>query len=338
MKALLYRDWGCVEIAEMPDPAPGKGELLVRVEACGICGSELECVAKRLPRRTPPLILGHEFCGKVAALGEGVSGFTVGDAVLVNSVIPCGQCHACRRGESNLCRERKVFGMHRPGGCAELVAAPTSVVYRRPADMDPLLGALVEPAANAVHAMKLLPDRAKETVFVFGAGLIGLMAMQAARALLGARTAVADLRRGRLECALELGAETVVNPNEAEVVEAGIAFSKADGVDYVVDAVGTAETKRQSLAIARPNGVVCWLGLLENEIQLNSYDVTQPQKLITGSYAFVEEEFLEAAQLLCAGRMAPGRSVKSFPLTDAVEAFERMSRGEADDIRAVIMP
>ena len=338
MKALLYKNWGEIVVADVPQPEPAAGEILVRVEACGICGSEVECFKERLPRRQPPLVLGHEFCGTVAASGEGVDGFKEGDPILVNSVIPCRTCHACARGETNLCTGRAVFGMHRPGACAEFVAAPASVVYPRPANMDPVVGALVEPASNAVNVMSLLPGHPKKTVFVFGAGFIGLMVMQAAHAMAGAHVAVADISTERLAVASELGAELTVNPREQDAVAAGIRFSGADGIDYVVDAVGAAETKRQSLAMARPNGAVCWIGLRDNEMTLNSFDITNPQKAITGSYAAAEDEFLTAARLLSEGKLKPGRGVKTFPLEKAADAFMRMCEPSGDDIKAVIVP
>lgn len=193
MKALLYQDWDRLIISDEPTPMVSPGEVLIRVEACGICGSEIECVAKRLPRRQPPLILGHEFCGRVESPGPGVEGLALGQAVIVNSVLPCRACPACRRGDTNLCPNRRVFGMHRAGACAEFAVAPASIVYPRPDGMGPVLGALVEPAANGVHAASLLPHLEKRSVFVFGAGVIGLMCLQAARALHESRVAVADI-------------------------------------------------------------------------------------------------------------------------------------------------
>jgi len=338
MKALLYSDWDKIEVADVPTPAPGPGEVLVRVEACGICGSEVECFKERHARRTPPLILGHEFCGTIEAIGDGSDAFEVGDPVLVNSVIPCRTCHACRRGETNLCPRRKLFGMHRAGGCAEYVAAPASVVFPRPPGMDPALGALAEPAANAVNVMRLLPGHPKKTVFVFGAGPIGLMALQAARAMAGARVVVADIRPERLECARDLGAERVVNPKEEDAVAVGIAFSGADGMDYVVDAVGSAATKTQALAVARPNGAVCWIGLRENELRLNTYEVTRPQKAITGAYAATERDFLQAASLLHEGKMRSCAGVKTFAMEQAADAFLRMCEPTGNDVKAIIIP
>src|SRR5438876_5923935 len=124
MQALLYPDYGEMEVREVPSPSAAPGEALIRVGACGICGSELGSFAHRSPRRPPPLVMGHEFAGTVAALGEGVSGLAPGQRVMVNSLVHCGGCDMCRRGATHLCRERQVFGMHRPGAFAEYVAVP----------------------------------------------------------------------------------------------------------------------------------------------------------------------------------------------------------------------
>jgi len=338
MKALLYRDWDTLEVVKTDAPEPGRDEILIRVEACGICGSEIECVLRRLPRRQPPLVLGHEFCGRVQACGPDVAEFEHGDRVIVNSVIPCRNCHACRRGDTNLCEHRQVFGMHRPGGCAEYVAAPASVVYKRPDGMGPVAGALVEPAANGVHAASLLPHLEKRTVFVFGAGVIGLMAFQAVRALSQARVAVADINPHRLAIAEALGAERTVNVDQEDAVEVGLDFSGADGVDYAVDAVGSAVTKAQSLAMLRPNGGACWIGLHEDRMSLDTYGITLPQKSVVGSYAATEDEFLLAARFLASGQIQGGDGIKTFPMAQAVEAFRRLSKPAGDDLKAVILP
>ena len=338
MKALLYKDWELLELADLPCPEPQAGEALIRVEACGICGSEIECFLKRLPRRRPPLVLGHEFCGRVERVGTGVTTLRPGDAVIANSVIPCRACPACRRGDTNLCPERRLFGMHRPGACAEYVAAPASVLYQRPEGMDPVLGALVEPAANGVHAARLLPHLEKRSVFVFGAGVIGLMCAQAARALCGARVAVADVSAERLAIACELGAERAVNARQEDAVKAGLDFAGEDGVVYVIDAVGSAATKAQALAMLRPGGGACWIGLHEDAMTLATYGITLPQKTVIGSYAATEEEFLLAAQLLAEGRMRPGAGVRRFPLAEAVAAFHRLARPQGADLKAVVIP
>ena len=338
MKAFVYSDWGVLEVKDVPVPTIGKGEALVRVEACGICGSELEAFKSRSPRRTPPLILGHEFCGVIESLGERETDLHPAQKVIVNSVVSCGKCHPCLRGDTHLCRRRQVFGMDRPGAIAEFVAAPIDNIYPRPENLSPVLGALTEPLANGVHVMNLLPEIHKPTVAIIGAGAIGLMALQAAIALRSARVLVADVKEARLQEARKLGAELTINPKSAALVEACLEFSGADGVDMCIDAVGTAGTKRQSIAVVRPAGSCCWIGLYNNEATLNTYDVTLPEKKISGSYSASRSNFECAAQLLSEGKAAGGDWVKVFPMDEAVKAFERMLEAKDNDIRAVILP
>ncbi|HLF49354.1 MAG TPA: alcohol dehydrogenase catalytic domain-containing protein, partial [Methylomirabilota bacterium] len=199
MKALVYPDWNTLEVREVPEPLPGPGEVVVAVAAAGICGSEIEAFVSRSPRRPPPLILGHEFCGEVVAAGEGVSGWAPGDRVVVNSLITCGRCPACLDGMSHLCPGRGVFGMNRPGAFAELVAVPTACLVPLPEKISPIQGALVEPLANAVHVFGLVRERFPETVVVIGAGTIGLMALQVARAAGAFRLVAVDTNDARLE-------------------------------------------------------------------------------------------------------------------------------------------
>ena len=336
MKALLYSDWERLETTDVPKPEPAEGEALIRVEACGLCGSEVECVQTRSPRRTPPLILGHEFTGVVEAVGAGAARFKPGDAVVANSVIPCGACAPCARGDTFLCRDRGLFGMTRPGACAEFVCAPEAVLLPRPEGMDPACAALAEPAANAVHVMRLLPGQPKASVFVFGAGMIGLLVAQAAKAMLGARVGVADLDPGRLEYAVELGADVAVNASEEDAARAAVEFSGADGVDYAVDAAGAAITKKQAVACVRPGGAVCWLGLGQDEMDFSSFSVTLPQKIVTGSYSATQEEFAQAVALLRDGSLRGGRAAARFSLDDAAKGFERMGDPESDVVKAIV--
>jgi L-iditol 2-dehydrogenase len=184
----------------------------VRVAAVGICGSEFEAVASRSPRRTPPLILGHEFCGEVEAVAEGVTEWAPGDRVVASSIISCGRCPDCRDGATHLCARREVFGMNRPGAFAERVPAPAPALFALPERVSPIQGALVEPLANAVHVWSLVRARFPETVVVFGGGAIGLMTLQVARAAGALRLVAVDADEARLEMAHAVGAEPLWSP------------------------------------------------------------------------------------------------------------------------------
>src|SRR5262249_42896115 len=157
--------------------------------------------AARSTRRRPPLVMGHEFAGKVVELGEGVENVAVGDRVVVNSVVHCGRCRLCLRGDTHLCEKRQVFGMHRPGAFAQRVAAPAGILFPLPPNVSAREGALVEPLANAVHVLSLAPAGASGTVLILGAGTIGLLCMQAARAAGAERVLITDTNPHRLAIA-----------------------------------------------------------------------------------------------------------------------------------------
>ena len=193
MNALYYPDWDTLTVTERPRPKAEADEVLLRVAACGICGSELETFKARSDRRRPPLVMGHEFCGTVEEIGATVRGFAVGDRVVSNAVVPCGACVRCRRGEANLCAQRQVFGMHRMGAFAEYVAVPARCLLAWPEGLPAEAACLAEPLANGIHVVELVRQRAPRLAVVIGAGPIGLMCQQAVQVLLGADVVVVDL-------------------------------------------------------------------------------------------------------------------------------------------------
>lgn len=339
MKALVYPDWNALEVRDIPEPTPRRGEVVVRVAAVGICGSELEGFASRNPRRTPPLIMGHEFCGEITEVGEGVLRYRSGDRVVVNSVISCGRCQACRDGQTHLCPEREVFGMKRPGGFAQLCAVPVSTLLPLPEKVSPLQGALVEPLANGVHAMSLVRERFPETVLVIGAGTIGLMTLQVAKAAGALRVVAADTNERRLEVAHRLGAEPVFNPARTDLVVAVREFTKGRGADVVIDAVGAAVTRRVAVAASRPGGDVVWVGLHEDATELSGFDVVLGERRISGSYAVTPRDLEAGIGLFAHGKAEIVPWVKPFPLTEGAHVFRALVTAPPEDyIKAVLVP
>src|SRR5271156_3265556 len=187
MKALLLSQYCHLELADLDIPQPGPGEALIRVAACGICGSDVHGYDGSSGRRIPPLVMGHEAAGTIAALGGGVSGFAEGDRVTFDSTIFCGACDNCRRGDVNLCEHRQVLGVscaefRRPGAFAEYVVVPSRILYRLPDNLPFNEAAMLEAVSVALHGVSLahlLPD---STALVLGAGMIGLLTLQALRA------------------------------------------------------------------------------------------------------------------------------------------------------------
>lgn len=338
MKVILYPEWDRVEIADRHRPSPAADEVILRVAACGLCGSELEAFKSHSPRRTPPLVMGHEFCGVVDELGADVRGLRVGQKVVSNALVPCGSCVRCERGDSHLCGKRQIFGMNRQGAFAEYVNVPARCLLPWPDPLPAEAACLAEPLANGVHVAGLVRHLSPKTVLVIGAGPIGLMCLGAARALLKAQVYVTDLNERRLESAKAQGASAVIHGRRHDPVEFVREQTAGEGVDAVVDAVGAAATKQQSVLAARPGGAVVWIGLHDNPMSLNSYDVTLPEKQVLGSYAATMDDMRKALGLMATGAVDPLPWVQRFPIERGVEAFERMLAPRGDDTKAVIVP
>jgi L-iditol 2-dehydrogenase len=338
MKTLLYPAWDRVEFTDRPRPAPAGDEVLLRVAACGLCGSELEAFRHHSPRRTPPLILGHEFCGVVEQVGADVAGVRVGQKVVSNSLVPCGECVRCRRGDSHLCGRRQIFGMNRPGAFAEFVNVPARCLIPWPDSLPAEAACLAEPLANGVHVAGLVEHLRPMTVLVIGAGPIGLMCLGAAKALLGAEVFVTDLSESRLRFAKDGGAAGVFAGRATDPVQAMKDATGGEGADVVIDAVGACVTKQQSVLAARPGGAAVWIGLHENAISLNSYDVTLPERQVLGSYAATMDQMRTALDLMASGKVNPLAWVQRFAIERGEEAFERMLTPRGDDVKAVILP
>src|SRR5947209_11895318 len=221
MKALLLSEYNRLDVVDVPMPRPSAGEILVRVEACGICGSDVHGFDGTSGRRIPPLIMGHEAAGTVAAIGPGVKAVHEGDRVTFDSTIYCGECEYCRSGEVNLCNNRQVLGVSTPdfrreGAFAEYVVVPERVLYPLPEGVPFTAAAMVEPLAVAVHAVKLahLPENA--AAVVVGAGMIGLLVLQVLREFGCSRVYVTDIDDTRLQLAEKLGATATVNGKTAD--------------------------------------------------------------------------------------------------------------------------
>ncbi len=335
---MIYSDWNRLEIGEVEKPTPAPGELLLRVAAAGLCGSELEAFKKRSPRRTPPLVLGHEFCGQVVAVGTGADPSAIGRKVVANAVVSCGVCPQCRRGNSHLCAERQIFGMNRPGAFAEYVSVPESAALPWPDSLAAQEACLAEPLANGVHIVRLCESLAPTDVLVIGAGAIGLLCQQAFQVMLGARVTVSDVRVDRLEMAKKLGASAVIDSTAEDVVETCGRLTGGVGMDVVVDAVGLSVTKKISLQATRPGGAAVWIGLAENELSLPSFDIILGERAVYGTYGARMDDMRRAIELLDSGAIVTRSWTQVFPLDRGVEAFGRMLEGANRDIKAVIRP
>lgn len=337
MKALFYPEFQKLTIAERPLPSFSGDEVLLKVLACGICGSELETFKNQSPRRVPPLIMGHEFCGTVEEVGSAVTGFTKGDRVASNSVVSCGTCDPCKRGLTNLCKNRQIFGMHRGGAFGEYVNVPAHCLVPMPENVTPQAACMTEPLANGIHIVNLTRHLNPKKVLVIGAGPIGLVTQQAFQSLLGVDVYVADLRHERLSIARKLGATATINSSEEDLVSAIYEFTEQEGIDLVVDAVGAHQTNQQALKAVRPGGAVVLIGLYENSRSFFSYDIILSEKQLIGTYAATQQEIEESLDLIASGKVDVTSWVHYYSLDDGVMAFTDMLMAKAAHVKSVIL-
>jgi (R,R)-butanediol dehydrogenase / meso-butanediol dehydrogenase / diacetyl reductase len=323
MKAIVWQGPERMTVEERPEPQPGPGEVLLRPAAVGICGSEVEGYLGHMGNRTPPLVMGHEFAGVVVAVAADTAELE-GARVAVNPLSGCGHCRLCRAGHGNLCPDRKLIGVHSDGAFADLVRVPAADVRRLPDDVPARIGALVEPLANGVHAVRLgLGGGPVERAVVIGAGTIGLVTLQAALLAEVPHVAVVEPQAERRERARSLGAHAVYAGEEEATADAPDEL----GVDLTLDAVGAEATRRLALALLRPGGTAVCIGLAADDTTLGFHDLVRSQHRVQGSYAYTMDDYEQALHWLVSGRASLGDLPEVLPLEDGPEAFARLASG-----------
>jgi len=338
MKAIVYTAPLELQMLEVEKPRPGAGEVLIRVHSVGICGSELEGFASQSPRRKPPLIMGHEFSGIIAEVGEGVSSLSAGDEVYVNPIQFCGKCPSCRRGEFPSCSNRLLMSMDLPGAFAEFALAPAARTYKLPSGMSLRLGALVEPTAVAVRAVRLGYGHSfPATVLIFGAGTIGILCAEVAKAYGKPRVMIVDKRSDRLALAAPY-VDATLNSTEENLQQAARAFTDGEGFAVAIDAVGVSETRSNAVALTRAGGTAVWCGIHSTDTLLDGRDVVLTEKVVRGAYCYMDDDFQRAAELLAAGAIKIDTWTRDFSLEEGIEQFLALTRGETDYIKAILHP
>jgi L-iditol 2-dehydrogenase len=342
MKVLLLSRYKHLEIVDIPEPAPGPAEVLVHVAACGICGSDVHGYDGSSGRRVPPIVMGHEAAGRIARVGDGVRGFAAGDRVTFDSTIYCGACAPCRRGEINLCDSRQVLGVscpdyRRAGAFAEFVVVPSRIVYRLPDSLPFAEAAMLETVAVALHAVSLAQVSPDSTALVLGAGMIGLLALQALRVAGCSRVLVADIDRSRLKLAQEIGS-TATLPAEAGLHRQILELTDGAGVDLAVEAVGRNETVGAAIESVRKGGTVVLVGNISPEVTLPLQKAVTRQIRLQGSCASAGE-YPRAIELLVSGAIKVKPLITAVaPLDDGPKWFERLHAREPNLMKVVLTP
>jgi len=340
---LLLTSYNNLEIADMPQPAVGPGEVLVRVEACGICGSDVHGYDGSSGRRIPPIVMGHEAAGVVAAVGVGVKGYAEGDRVTFDSTVYCGECAFCKSGDVNLCDNRQVVGVscgdyRRHGAFADYVVVPQRILYHLPEGISFAEAAMLEAASVAIHGVRVSEARGGETALVIGAGMIGLLTLQAARAAGCAKAFVADVDATRLKMAKDAGADAVLHASGAELVAEVMKLTGGRGVDIAYEAVGRNETVAGAIDCTRKGGTVTLIGNIQPEVTLPLQKVVTRQLRLQGSCAS-SGEYPQAIELITSGKIKVGPLISAVaPLEEGPQWFERLHAREPNLMKVILTP
>jgi L-iditol 2-dehydrogenase len=343
MKALLLSQYNHLEIAELPEPTAGPDEVLIRVAACGICGSDVHGYDGSSGRRIPPIVMGHEAAGHIAAVGKLVKNFAEGDRVTFDSTIYCGDCPHCRRGNINLCDRRQVLGVscgdyRRAGAFAEFIAVPARIVHRLPDPLPFPEAAMLEAVAVAIHGVSLAePIAPASTALVIGAGTIGLLTVQALRASGCNRVLIADVDLTRLKLAEQLGANLILSA-QADLVPQVQRLTNGTGVDLVIEAVGRNVTVAAAIDSVCKGGTVVLVGNVTPEVNLPLQKVVSRQIRLQGSCAS-SGEYPKAIELLASQAIRVKPLITAVaPLDEGPQWFERLHSGEPNLMKVVLTP
>jgi len=330
MKALVYTNTNEVTFREEPLRELGANEAQVRIDAVGICGSDMHAYHGEDARRMPPLILGHEAAGVV------VSGSEPGKSVVLNPLITCGACDDCWAGRSNLCANRKLIGMNYPGAFAEFITIPERNLIPMPEGMNPAHAALTEPAATSLHAIHLAERVLHRPVsegraLVIGGGSVGLLAALILRSHGCPEILLCDTNPLRRETAFRTGCCDVFDPAQEPA-----------GLDYrfelVVDAVGMEATRQLAIRAVRPGGALMHIGLQDGSGDCDFRKITLAEITVIGTYTYTPTDLQAVLQALHSGALGDLAWIEQRPLSEGAAAFSDLNDGRSASPKIVLHP
>ncbi len=339
MKALVYYGPEDLRLDEIADVKPAPGEALIRVRACGICGSDVHGYLGITGRRIPPMVMGHEFSGDVAEVGEGVTGIKVGDRVAPYPVIFCGGCAPCRQGNVHVCLHKKALGvLECNGAMAEYVALPAKLLFPLADSVSYEVGSMMEPLAVSYRGVNHAGDLTGKNVLIVGAGTIGLLVMAVVRMRNPARIIVSDLNDTRLGVAKEMGADCTINPSRDNAKDFIFRETGGAGVDVAFEAVGATPTVQQAMAGLRIGGTAVWIGNSAKMINIDMQEIVTRELRVSGTFLYTFQEFGNVADLLNSGRLnvEPMISLRAPMMEKGVELFARLARDPGPLIKVIL--
>ena len=340
MKALRYIGNRMLEIHEIPVPLPKEEEVLIKVSACGICGSDVHGYLGLTGRRLPPMTMGHEFCGEIKACGQKATKFSIDDKVIIQPINFCGECINCKRGLTMLCLNKKFLGvLDVDGAMAEYISVPEKLIYRRPDTCSAHIGAMTEPFAVAYGGIKKAGDLSGKTVLIIGSGMIGLCILQLLRFKNPSirKIIVSDLSDARLQKARSVGADEVINPRKENFYDAVNKLTDGEMVDVSIEAVGVEASANQAIQCLKVGGKTIWAGMSQTVMNINMQDIVCSARSIIGTFNYTHKEFGEVVQIMASGKMVTDNLIsKTVTLEGAIEVFEELHMHPDDYIKVII--
>ncbi len=343
MKALTLTAYNEFNFGDAPGPEIGDNEVLIAVKACGICGSDIHGMDGSSGRRQPPIIMGHEAAGEITSVGSAVTNWNAGDRVTFDSTVYCGKCASCKNGQPNLCPERNVLGVscdeyRRHGAFAEFIKVPQHILCALPESLPYEQAAFAEPVSIALHGISRVPLKAGDSVVVVGAGLIGLLVIQALKAK-GAGTVIAvDLDEDRLALAKELGADAALISNDEVPAKVRKIVGNDDGADLAVEVVGFGPTINLAIDSVKKGGSIACIGNLKAEVPFPLQAVVTRELSVYGSCACAGE-YDEAIQSIASGDIKVEPLISAVAdLKDGAKWFQRLHKNDEGLLKVILKP
>jgi len=339
MKAAVYVKTNTIEMQDVPIPEPGEGEVLIKVSACGICGTDCHILAGEVPLAKPPVVLGHEICGTIAKLGKGVDSLKEGEFICVDPVIGCGVCPHCKEGNTNLCESPTIIGYKLPGGFEEYTVAPATHVYPIDESVGIEGGILAETFACVLHGYDRLNIEAGRSAMILGAGCVGLLWTELLRNSPITTLIQTELIDERRAVASELGADIVINP-EKEDLDKIVSAKLPAGVDYLIDATGDVSAIQPALPLVAKGGTIMLFGVCPEDqtLSVKPFDMFAMEWSIIGS-KMPPRTMERAVRLVEAGLITPKKHVnKVLPLSEIERGVDIFHNAKSEAIKIVIVP
>ncbi len=341
MKALTLTDYKKFDYGDTADPQIAADEVLVRVRSCGICGSDVHGMDGSTGRRRPPIIMGHEAAGVIAEVGKQVEDWKIGDRVTFDSTVYCGACWYCKRGLINLCDHRRVLGVscedyRQHGAFAEYVALPQRILYALPDSVTFEQAAMVEPVSIAVHAVEITPVSLGDTAVVVGAGMIGLLAVQALRAAGCGKIIAVDLEPQKLSLALELGADVGLKADQCDVAQEVRGHTQGRGADIALEVVGMSPAFNTAVSSLRKGGALTLVGNLSPKVEMPLQAIVTRQLRLTGSCSS-NGEYPACLEMLARKAIKTEALVSATPpLAEGAAWFNRLYAHESGLLKVIL--